>query len=103
MIDVPTPYLQVGDPGVTLTSVSVAVGGRRRRRQIIGRDAARVPVCPVNAVCLDVQVHGVDAHVGVTLEVLLIAPVRHGRVQAADLVVVSYVEDLSRSWRRCQV
>lgn len=43
------------------------------------------------------QVHGINAHVGIALEDLLIAPVWHGRVQAADLAVVSDVEHLSRS------
>lgn len=70
-------YLQVGDPGVTLASISVTIGGRGGGGggQIIGRDAPRVPVRPVNAVCLDMQVHGVDAHVGITQEDLLIVPV----------------------------
>lgn len=41
------------------------------------------------------QVHGINAHVGITLEDLLIAPVWHERVQAADLIVISNVEHLS--------
>lgn len=91
-------YLHVRDPRVTLASVTVAVGGGGGRRQIIGRNAPCVPVCPVNAACLDMQVHGINAHVGITLEDLLIAPVWHGRVQAADFTVVSNVEHLSLSW-----
>lgn len=89
-------YLHVCDPRVTLASVAVAIGGGGGRRQIIGRNAPRVPVCPVNAVCLHMQVHGINAHVGIALEDLLVAPVRHGRVQAADLTVVGNVEHLSR-------
>lgn len=91
-------YLHVCDPRVTLTLVTVAIGGGGGRRQIIGRNAPCVPVCPVNAVRLDMQVHGVNAHVGITLEDLLIAPVWHGRVQTADLTIVSNVEHLSWSW-----
>lgn len=90
-------YLEAGDPGVTLASVAIAVGGRRGRRQIVGINAPCVPVGPVNATSLHVQVHGVYAHVGVTLQDLLVAPVWHGRVQAADFVVIGYVEDLSLS------
>lgn len=92
-------HLQVGDPGVTLASVTVAIGGGGGRWQIIRRNAPSVPVCPVNAVCLDMQVHGINAHVGITLEDLLIAPVWHERVQAPDLIVISDVEHLSLSWR----
>lgn len=80
-----------------MPSVTVAIGGGGGRGQIIGRNAACVPVCPVNAVRLDMQVHGIDTHVGITLEDLLIAPVWHGGVQAADLIVVSDVEHLSWS------
>lgn len=57
-----------------------------------------MPVGPVNAIRLHVQVHGINAHVGITLEDLLIVPVWHGRVQAADFIVISDVEDLSLSW-----
>ena len=53
-----------------------------------------MPVGPEDAVGLDVQVHGVDAHAGVALERLLVAPVGHTGVQAADLVVVGDVQDL---------
>lgn len=91
-------YLQVGDPGLGLASVTVAIRGGGGRGQIIGGNAPRVPVCPVNAVRLDVQVHGVNAHIGVALEDLLITPVWHGRVQAADLIVVSNIQHLSLSW-----
>lgn len=81
--------------------MAVAVGrGGGRGGQVVGGDASRVPVGPVDAVGLDVQVHGVDAHVGVPLEDLLVAPVGHGRVQAADLVVVCDVQDLSWSCER---
>lgn len=84
-------YLKVADPGVTLASVTVAVlrgGGGRGGRQIVGRNAPCVPVCPVNAICLHVQVHGVDAHISIPLQDLLVAPVWHGRVEGADFIVV---------------
>lgn len=53
-----------------------------------------MPVGPEDAVGLDVQVHGVDAHVGVTLEGLLVHPVRHAWVQTADLIIIGDVEHL---------
>lgn len=53
-----------------------------------------MPVGPKDAVGLDVHVHGVDSHAGVALEGLLVAPVGHAGVQAADLVVVGDVENL---------
>lgn len=62
-----------------------------------------MPVGPEDAVGLDVQVHGVDAHVGVTLERLLVHPVGHTGVQAANLVVISDVEHLPvdiQTWQR---
>lgn len=43
------------------------------------------------------KVHGVNAHVSIALEDLLIAPVRYGRVQAADFIVIGDVQDLSWS------
>lgn len=54
-----------------------------------------MPVGPEDAVGFDVQVHCINTHTGVTLEDLLIAPVGHTRIQAADFIVVSYVENLS--------
>lgn len=92
-------YLQVGDPGVTLASITVAIRRRGGGGQIIGRDAPGVPICPINTVCLDMQVHGINAYVGITLEYLLVAPVWHERVQAADLIIISNVEHLSLGWR----
>lgn len=56
-----------------------------------------MPVRPVDAVCLDVDVHGVDAHVSIALENLLVTPVRYGRVQAADFIVVGDIQKLSLS------
>lgn len=56
-----------------------------------------MPVRPVYAICLDVDVHGVDAHVSIALENLLVAPVWYGRVQAADFIVIGDVEKLSLS------
>lgn len=54
-----------------------------------------MPVRPEDAVGLDVQVHCINTHAGIALEGLLIAPVGHARVKAADFIVVSYVENLS--------
>lgn len=70
--------------------------GRRQRRplEFIGGDAAGVPIGPKDAVELDVQVHRINSNAGVALEGLLVAPVGHAGVQAADLVIVSDVEDL---------
>lgn len=45
------------------------------------------------------QVHGVDAHIGVALEGQLVAPVWHGGVQAADLIVVPKIEHMTLSWK----
>ena len=53
-----------------------------------------MPVGPEDLVGLDVQVHGVDADVGVALERLLVQPVGPAGVQAADLVVICDVEHL---------
>lgn len=53
-----------------------------------------MPVGPKDAVGLDVHVHRVDSNAGVALEGLLVAPVGHAGVQAADLVIVGYVENL---------
>lgn len=61
-----------------------------------------MPVGPKDSVGLNVQVHGVDAHAGVSLEGLLIAPVGHARVQAADLVVVGNIKDLPTAVQVCQ-
>lgn len=54
-----------------------------------------MPVGPKDAVGLDVQVHCINTHTGITLEGLLIAPVGHSGVQAADFIVIGYVENLS--------
>lgn len=62
-----------------------------------------MPVGPEDAVGLDVQVHGVDAHIGVTLEGLFVHPVGHAWVQTADFVVVGDVEHLPvavQTWQR---
>lgn len=52
-----------------------------------------MPVGPVNAIGLDVQIHGVDAYVGVALEGLLVKPVGHSS-KTADFIVVCDVEHL---------
>lgn len=56
-----------------------------------------MPVCPVNAIRLDMKVHGIYTYISITLEDLLIAPVWYGRVQAADFIVVGNVQNLSWS------
>lgn len=90
-------YLQVGDPALALPSVAVRVGrGRRLGRplEFVGGNAAGVPVGPKDAVGLDVHVHRIYSNAGVALEGLLVAPVGHAGVQAADLVIVGDVENL---------
>lgn len=57
-----------------------------------------MPVRPVYAICLDVDVHGVDAHVSIALENLLVAPVWYGGIQAADFIVIGDVEKLPLSY-----
>lgn len=91
-------YLHVCHPRVGLSTVAIAVGRERGGRQIVGRNAPRVPVGPVDAICLDVDVHGVDAHVSIALENLLITPVWYGRVQAADFIVIGDIQKLSLSY-----
>lgn len=102
-------YRKVGDCSLALPCVTMRVGRGARwwRRgsggQLEGGDAAGVPVGPEDAVGLDMQVHSVDAHVGVTLEGLLVHPVGHARVQTADLVIISDVQHLPvdiQTWYR---
>lgn len=54
-----------------------------------------MPVGPEDAVRLHVQVHRINTYTRITLEGLLVAPVRHARVQAADFIVIGYVQNLS--------
>lgn len=54
-----------------------------------------MPVGPEDAVGFDMQVHRIDTHTGIALEGLLIMPVGHAGVQAADFIVVGDVENLS--------
>lgn len=75
--------------------VVVAGGGGGRPGKFVGGDLSSVPVCPEDTVGFDVKVHGVDANAGIALEGLLVAPVGHAGVQAADFIVVSNVEDLT--------
>lgn len=90
-------YLQVGDPALTRG------GGRCGRSwKFIGGDAARVPVGPEDAVGFDMQVHRIDTHTGIALEGLLIMPVGHAGVQAADFIVVGDVENLSTAVHACK-
>lgn len=58
-----------------------------------------MPVGPVKAISLHMQVHGVDAHIGVALEGQLVAPVWHRGIQAADLIVVPEIKHMSLSWK----
>lgn len=92
-------YFQVRDMWLSLSSVAIAVGERGGGGQLVGGDASRVPVSPVNLVRLDVKVHGVDAHICIALEDLLVAPVWHRRVQAPYFIVVRDIENLPLGWR----
>ena len=53
-----------------------------------------MPVGPVDAASLDVDIHGIDADALVTLEGLLISRMGVAGEQAADLIVVSDIQDL---------
>ena len=75
--------------------MGIGRGGRRGRPlEFIGGNAAGVPVGPEDAVGLDVHVHRINPDAGVAMESLLVPPVGHAGVQAADLVIASYVENL---------
>lgn len=59
-----------------------------------------MPVGPVDAASLDMDIHGIDADALVTLEGLLISRMGVAGEQAADLIVVSNIQDLIlRAWR----
>lgn len=93
-------HIEVGDTSVNLSPVAIGSSGRRGRGQAAVGDGARVPVGPIDTASLDVDVHGVDAHSLVTLEGLLVSRVRVTGEQAADLIVISNVQDLIfRAWR----
>lgn len=93
-------HIEVGDTSVNLSPVAIGSSGRRGRGQAAVGDGARVPVGPIDTASLDVDVHGIDAHSLVTLEGLLVSRVRVTGEQAADLIVVSNVQDLIfRAWR----
>ena len=92
------PYLHVCHSGVSLSTVAIVIGGKGGGRQIVRRNAPSVPVGPVDAICLDVDVHGVNAHISIALENLLVPPVRYGRVQAADFIVIGDIQKLSLSY-----
>lgn len=53
-----------------------------------------MPVGPIDTASLDMDIHGVDADSLVTLEGLLISRMGVTGEQAADLIVISYVQDL---------
>lgn len=59
-----------------------------------------MPVGPVDTASLDVDIHGIDADTLVTLEGLLVSRMGVAGEQAADLIVVSDIQDLIlRAWR----
>lgn len=87
-------YIEVGDTPVNLSPVAIGSGGRRGRRQAAVGDGARVPVGPIDTASFDVDIHGINADTLVTLEGLLISRMGVTGEQAADLIVVSNVQDL---------
>lgn len=95
-------HTEVGGHAVNLPAVAIGVGvGVGRGVQLAVGDLARVPVCPEDLVALDVDIHGVDSHVLVSPEGLLVGGVGVEGVNAADLVIVRDVQHLvCRSWGR---
>lgn len=65
-------HIKVGDTPVDLSPVAIGSSGRRGGGQAPVGDGARVPVGPVDAAGLDVDIHGVDADALVALEGLLV-------------------------------
>lgn len=93
-------HIEVGDAPVNLSPMAIGSGGRCSRGQAAVGDGACVPVGPVDAASLDVDIHGIDADALVTLEGLLISRMGVAGEQAADLIVVSDIQDLIlRAWR----
>ena len=65
-------HIEVGDAPVNLSPVAIGSGGWCSRGQAAVGDGACVPVGPVDAASLDMDIHGIDADALVTLEGLLI-------------------------------
>lgn len=84
----------MGDTSVNLSPVAIGSGGRSSRGQAAVGDGACVPVGPIDTASLDMDIHSVDADSLVTLEGLLISRMGVTGEQAADLIVISYVQDL---------
>lgn len=87
-------YIEVSDAPVDLPPVTVGSGRRCSGWQAPIGDRARVPVGPVDTAGLDVNIHGVYADALIALEGLLVGRVGVPGEQAADLIVISNVEDL---------
>lgn len=68
----PGAHIEVGDTPVNLSPMPIGSGRRRSRWQAAEGDGARVPVGPVDAASLDVDIHGIDADALITLEGLLV-------------------------------
>lgn len=84
-------YIEMGDTTVELPPVTVGSGRRSSWWQAPIGDCACVPVSPVDAACLDVDIHGIYSDTLITLEGLLVGRLRVPREQAANLVVISNV------------
>lgn len=90
----------MGDTPVNLSSVSVGSGRRGSRWQAAIGDGACVPVGPIDTASLDVDIHGINADTLITLEGLLVSRMGVPGEQAADLIVISNVQDLVlRAWK----
>lgn len=87
-------HIEVGDTSVNLPPVSIRSGGRSGRWQAAVGDGACVPVGPIDPACLDVDIHSINANTLITLEGLLISRMWMAGEQAADLIVISDVQDL---------
>lgn len=93
-------HVEVGDTPVNLSPVAVGSGRRCSRWQAAVGDGARVPVGPIDTASLDMDIHGINADALVALECLLVSRMGVPREQAADLIVISNVQDLVlRAWR----
>lgn len=77
-------HIKVGDTPVNLSPVAIGSGGRCSRWQAAVGDGARVPIGPVDAASLDMDIHGIDADTLITLEGLLISRMGVTGEQASD-------------------
>jgi hypothetical protein len=66
-------YIEMGDTPVDLSPVTVRSGRRCSRWQASIGDGACVPVGPIDAASLDMDIHGINADTLITLEGLLIS------------------------------